>query len=114
MKRNIFCLLLAGCAFGGRPVTMEAFAMIDHSSKTPEVIASLGKPYAIHKLNNGTIEYEYIERIQVGARLTQERHYFITFKDGQVIKKRVSESSPPPYYLDSYEMQTTQDQDVNS
>ncbi len=57
---------------------------------------------------DGTVEYEYIERIKEGARTLQERHYIITMKDGKVVSKRVKQNLPAPYLFDSYEMQTTQ------
>jgi len=108
MKRILPLFLLSACALGGTPVTMDAFYEIDLSTTTPEVVATLGKPYAIHEKGEGCVEYEYIERIKVGARDTEERHYFILIKDGRVVSKRVKQSSPLPYGFDSYEMQTTQ------
>ena len=104
-------LFLAACSMGGSVVTMEAFSEVPIGTSTTEVVSSLGDPYAIHKREDGTIEYEYIERIKIGARDAEERHYFLVIKDGQVVSKRVKQSGPIPYYLqsfDSYEMQTTQ------
>ena len=60
--------MLASCALGGKPVTMDSFYDIDLCTSTPQVIAALGKPYAIHKKEGGYVEYEYIERIKNGAR----------------------------------------------
>lgn len=97
----------------GTVVTMEAFYEVPIGTSPLEVVAYLGEPYAIHKRADGTLEYEYIERIKIGARDAEERHYFILIKDGQVVSKRVKQSGPIPYYLqnfDSYEMQTTQNQ----
>lgn len=92
----------------GHVVTMESFYNIDTAATTEQVVASLGKPYAIHKKKDGTCEYEYIERITIGSRSAERRHYFLTIKDGIVISKRVEQSSPLPYGFDSYDMQTTQ------
>lgn len=108
MRKWIPLFLLASCALGGKPVTMDAFYDIDLCTSTPQVIAALGKPYAIHKKDDGSVEYEYIERIKIGARDAEERHYFILIKDGTVVSKRVKQSSPLPYGFDSYDMQTTQ------
>lgn len=97
----------------GTVATMEAFYEVPIGTSPLEVVAYLGEPYAIHKREDGTLEYEYIERIKIGARDAEERHYFILIKDGQVISKRVKQSGPIPYYFqnfDSYEMQTTQNQ----
>lgn len=100
--------LLSACALGGKPITMDAFYEIDLCTTTPQVIAALGKPYAVHEMADGFVEYEYIERIKIGGRDAEERRYFILLKDGIVVSKRVKQSSPLPYGFDSYDMQTTQ------
>lgn len=86
---------------------MDAFYEIDLCTTTPQVVAALGKPYAVHEMSDGYVEYEYIERIKIGARDAEERRYFILIKDGIVVSKRVKQSSPLPYGFDSYDMQTT-------
>ncbi len=108
MKRLLPLFFLASCAMGSRVVTMDAFHGIDLSTPTPQVVATLGQPYAIYHKGDGTIEYEYIERIKIGGRDAEERRYYILMRDGVVISKRVKQSSPLPYGFDSYEMQTTQ------
>ncbi len=108
MKYLLPLFFLVSCATGSRVATMDAFYEVDLSTTTPEVVELLGKPYAIHRKEDGSIEYEYIERIKIGAREAEERHYFILMKDGRVVSKRVRQSSPLPYGFDSYEMQTTQ------
>lgn len=113
MKRMLPLVLFSSCAIGGPIVTMDAFYEVDLCTRTPQVIACLGKPYAIHHLDEGYVEYEYIERIKIGARDAEERRYFIMMKDGEVISKRIEASSPLPYTFDSYEMQTTQQLDID-
>lgn len=108
MRKWIPLFLLASCAIGGKVVTMDAFYEIDLCTTTPQVVAALGKPYAIHRKDDGAVEYEYIERIKIGGRDAEERRYFILIKDGIVVSKRVKQSSPLPYGFDSYDMQTTQ------
>lgn len=109
MKKNfLFLILCAACALGGKPVTMDCFYEIDLCTTTAQVVALLGKPYAVREMDDGFVEYEYIERIKIGARDAEERHYFILMKDGLVVSKRVKQSSPTPFGFDSYEMQTTQ------
>lgn len=108
MKKWIPLLLLTACGIGGKAVTMDAFHCIELCATTPQVVATLGEPYAIHKKPDGSIEYEYVERVKIGARDAEERRYYILMKDGQVVSKRVKQSSPLPYGFDSYEMQTTQ------
>ncbi|HSX10988.1 MAG TPA: hypothetical protein VLF94_04660 [Chlamydiales bacterium] len=111
MKKLIPLFFLAACSMSGTVVTMESFSDVPIGATTTEVVSTVGEPYAIHKREDGALEYEYIERIKIGDRDAEERHYFILIKGGQVISKRVKQSGPLPYYLhgfDSYEMQTTQ------
>ena len=110
MKYMMPFFLLTACALGGKAITMNAFYDVDISATAPQVEATLGKPYAIHKTADGGVEYEYIERIKIGARDAEERHYFILLKNGVVVSKRMRQSSPLPYGFDSYEMQTTQNE----
>lgn len=108
MKKWIPLFILVSCSLGGKAVTMDAFYEVDLSNTTPQVVAILGKPYAIHDKGDGSVEYEYIERIKIGGRDAESRHYFILIKNGVVVSKRVKQSIPLPYGFDSYEMQTTQ------
>lgn len=113
MKRFLPLFLLTACALGGQVVTMDTFYEIDLSTSKEQVVAILGEPYSVRKLEDGSEEYEYIERIKIGARDAEERRYYITIRDGKVVSKRVKQSSPLPYGFDSYEMQTTQNGDQN-
>jgi hypothetical protein len=108
MKKIWALFFLASCAMGGRAITMDAFYEIELTTTTPQVVAQLGQPYAIHEKGDGVVEYEYVERISIGDREVEQRHYFILIKDGVVVSKRVKQSSPLPYGFDSYDMQTTQ------
>jgi hypothetical protein len=89
-------------------MTMGDFHEIPIGASEQEVIASVGKPYAIRQKKDGSVEYEYIERIKIGYRDAEERHYLIIMKDGVVVSKTIKQSSPTPYGFDSYDMQTTQ------
>lgn len=88
-------------------MTMHSFYDIPLGSTTSEVVATAGKPHAIHQKGDGIVEYEYLERIKEGARNVETRHYYLIFRDGKVSSKRVEQTSPPGYNFDSYEMQTT-------
>lgn len=106
--------MLSSCSMGGTMVTWDSFAEVPIGSTPPEVAQTLGKPYAIHTQEDGSIEYEYIERFKVGYRNMQMRRYFILIRDGKVVSKRYVQNSPWPYYLesfDSYDMQTTQNEE---
>jgi len=114
MIKLIPLLILVACASGGSMVTMDSFHEVPIGVSAPEVVAVIGKPYAIREKKDGTVEYEYIERIKIGYRNMDTRRYFIILKDGKVIEKHVKQDSPLPYYLesfDSYDMQTTQNGD---
>ncbi len=108
-------LILTACASGGSIMTISSFYDIPVGATQEEVMETAGKPYAIHKKSDGSVEYEYIERFQAGSRNINERHYYLLIKDGKVVAKRVKQESPPPYTFDSYEMQTTEnDSDSNA
>lgn len=92
-------------------MSLDAFQDVSIGTSAPDVVAALGKPYAVHKRPDGAVEYEYIERFQAGGRTINERHYYLLMKEGKVVSKRVSQGSPNPYGFDSYEMQTTQNGD---
>lgn len=108
MKKFLLILLFAACSSGGRVTSMDAFYSVDFSSTEAEVVATLGKPHSVTKTADGCTEYEYLERIKIGGRMAESRRYFIVMKDGLVISKRVQQTSPPAYWFDSYDMQTTQ------
>lgn len=99
---------LASCSSGGSIMTMNSFHEIPVGASQEEVISSAGEPYNTRKLDDGSVEYEYIERFKAGGRNINERHYFIVMKEGKVVSKRVGQVSPLPYGFDSYDMQTTQ------
>lgn len=89
-------------------MSMHSFHEIPVGASQEEVIAAVGKPYAVHQLPNGEVEYEYIESLKIGAQDVNERHYFLLLKDGRVVSKRIKQEAPAGYTIDSYDMQTTQ------
>lgn len=91
-------------------MTLNSFHEIPLGTTSTEVVSSAGEPYAVHNNEDGSIEYEYIERIRYSPIQWQERRYYLLIKDGKVVSKRVENSSTPPYHYDSYDMQTTQTQ----
>jgi hypothetical protein len=105
---TLLCLFLCSCATGGPVLSVCGFYEVPIGATQEEMIAQSGDPVAIRRFDDGTIEYEFIERFKVGARILTERHYFILVRDGVVVSKRMKEISPTPFGYDSYEMQTTQ------
>jgi hypothetical protein len=101
-------LCISACSSGGAMISMNSFYDIPIGASHTEVVSSLGKPYSVKRNDDGSEEYEYIERVKIGARSAEERHYYLQLKDGKVTSKKVKQSSPGPYLFDSYEMQTTQ------
>jgi len=108
MKYILTFLALAACATGGSNMTMVEFDSVQLGMSTDQVVATAGKPAKISTKEDGTTEYEYVEKITVGGRSVEERHYILTLKGGKVVSKRVKQSSPPGFdNTNSYEMQTT-------
>ncbi len=103
-------LWLSACGTGSALVTMNSFNEVPVGATSAEVVELLGQPYAIRKQSDGSIEYEYIERITAGVRNFEERHYFLIFKEDKLISRKVKSSSLPGYRFDSYDMQTTDNQ----
>ncbi len=108
MKRLLCLLILAGCASGGHLTTMNAFQDVPIGATQQEVVNALGKPVRTKTRDDGSVEYEYVERIKIGGRNAEERTYCIVIKDGKVVSKEVKAGTPTPWTFDSYEMQTTQ------
>ncbi|MDE3055638.1 MAG: hypothetical protein KGI80_02960 [Verrucomicrobiota bacterium] len=106
--RFLTLFFAASCASGATVMTMNTFYDIPIGSSSWEVEEQVGKPYAVHRIDDCTEEYEYIERIRISAVEQEERHYFLIIKEGKVISKRVEGSSTPRRFYDSYDMQTTE------
>jgi len=93
---------------------MGNFSNVFIGSTSEEVTELAGKPYNIHKKKDGTTEYEYIERLNSGLRTVEERHYYIVLKEGVVIAKHVEETTEPPYRINSFDLQTSQGDELSS
>ncbi len=108
MKKTLIpgLLLLAACTTS-KMLTMESYVEIPVGSTKAKVTEIAGKPDRITEKDDGTVEYEYNEKLKNGFRTIQERRYVIVMRDGAVISKRVEQSSQPPYDLNSYDLQTT-------
>lgn len=100
-------LFLASCASGGHVTTMNSFQEVPLGASSTELVETLGEPAEIVRKKDGSLHYEYIERIKTGGRNSEQRRYIFVVKEGKVVSKEVKQSSPASYGFDSYEMQTT-------
>lgn len=87
-------------------MTMQAFYEVPTGTSSAHLKEIAGTPAAVHKKGD-TIEYEYVERFKNGARTTLERHYYFVIRDDKVVNRRVEQISPPPYSINSYDLQTS-------
>ncbi len=78
-------------------MTRPDFNGIELGTDIKEVVEQCGAPYRIQKKNDGSQEYEYVERVMMGEQVIQENRYFLTVKDGKVISKERVEKRPPAY-----------------
>ncbi len=107
-KLAALSIVLTACASGGSMMTMNSYENVPIGATQAEVVKTMGPPIRSKTLEDGSVEYVYVERIKLGGRNVEERSYRIVLKDGKVVSKKVEQSSPPAYTFDSYEMQTTQ------
>jgi len=111
--KNIFFLIaisllsIWGCASGSKVVTPDSFSQISVGMTTDDVEKILGKPYSIKNLEDNEIQYTYIEKMPMGKRVIQERHYLINFRNKKVSATKVIYYNRPSYEGNSYEMQTS-------
>lgn len=98
-------LFLTAC--GHRVMTMDSYHDVPIGTSEKKLVEMAGSPYSVQNLQDGKVQYQYIERIPMGDRTVEERHYFFVLKNGQVINKYMKSVSPPPYIENSYDMQTT-------
>jgi hypothetical protein len=103
----LLLLVVAACSASAN-MNLNSFNQIDLGESSTHVVSSVGQPYSVQQKGDGVVEYKYIERIKAGGRDLEDRYYFLTIKDGKVIGKEVVYVSPAPYLYDSYEMQTSQ------
>lgn len=106
---SLFLVSLTACA-GSALMTMQTFADVPIGATKSDVLTAAGQPDTIRKAPDGTVEYEYVERIKAGSRDIETRYYIFVIKDDKVAAKRVKQSSPTPYTFDSFDMQTTKNE----
>ena len=102
--RSLFLFLnmlffLSSCFSRPALMTYSDYDKVEIGTPIAKLKSEIGKPYAIHAKEEGTEEYEYIERIDSGNNLVAENHYFLISKDGKVIGKYMTRERPPAYDL---------------
>ena len=89
-------------------VSMDRYQDVSLGFTTNDLEERFGKPYATHNKSNGSVEYEYIERITTADRVLFFRHYFFVIQDGKVVSKRmVSDKEVPLDDRNSFDLQTS-------
>ena len=87
-------------------MTREGYANIEVGMSLSEIQKAYGEPYKIYSKGDDEVTYEYIERIEMGSEVIEQRRYYIIISSGKVVGKYVKFSSPPPfqnpYSEDSY------------
>lgn len=106
-KHLLYFLLLVSCMSSHKVMTMSDYSSVDVGTTEKQLVAQSGEPYSKKSLEGGKMQYQYIERIEGGSRIVEERHYFFIIENGKVVNKYVKDISPPPYLENSYDMQTT-------
>jgi hypothetical protein len=91
-------IFLCSCSHS-HMMTYDTYDHVQVGSSVESLMEKAGKPYATHLKKDGTVEYEYIERINQGNSRIAENHYFITVQEGMVVGKYVTRERPPPYDL---------------
>jgi len=104
---SLSLLSLWGCASGGKVMTAQTFSDVSVGMTDKEVKDKFGRPFAVKHLENGEVEYRYIEKVHYGPRVIEERHYLIILKNGKVISTKAEDFTRPIYERNSYEMQTS-------
>ena len=116
MKNVFFLSAIAfisfwGCASGSKVMTADEFSEVSVGQSGDEIQKKHGKPYSIKNLGNNEVEYTYIERMPMGKRVLQEKHYLIILKNGKVTSTQTRTFNRPVYERNSYEMQTSLNED---
>lgn len=95
MVKTALCFLLLSLPL----FSMTRYQYNDLLLGTPmtRVASCYGEPYDVRDCGDGTYEYEYIERFDMGNELVYENHYILTVVNGQIVAKRLRQETRPPY-----------------
>ncbi|MES2122379.1 MAG: hypothetical protein V4492_06335 [Chlamydiota bacterium] len=90
---------LTSCFSQRTYMSHQTYDSIKTGSSVADLTNQVGKPYAMHAKEDGSVEYEYIERIDNGITIVAENHYFIIVQDNEVVGKYMTRETPPAYDL---------------
>jgi hypothetical protein len=93
----ILLLMLSSCFSRPGLMTEKDFAAVQIGMPYSTIEKDIGQAYTARVIDQHTVEYEYIERVQAGNALVAENHYYILVKDGKVVSKRFSQETAPAY-----------------
>ena len=93
------CLLLCGCFTRSQVISRGSFDDVQMGSPVADFEKQVGSPYKVRKLPDGSLDYEYIERIFMGEEVIEENHYYLRIKNGRIVAKRMNQEIPPAYDL---------------
>lgn len=108
--KKLFCalsvILALGCSHQ-KMMNQLTFSDVSVGMGSSDLIAKVGSPYSTVRKSDGTVEYEYIEKIKTSSRDLEQIHYVIILKKDQVVGKKMKRSFPPGYMYDSIDFQTS-------
>lgn len=99
LKYFLLAVVLCGCFTRHTYITNQKYNSVQVGDPISVVVDQAGEPYALRTLQNGTLEYEYIENFSRGTVLIYENHYFFIVKDGKVVSKKMTQTQEEPYDL---------------
>lgn len=93
----MFTALLALIACSpGKIMTMSDFQSIPLGENIATLQVREGRPYQVNDVGDGTEEYVYMERVDIGAGRELFREYvFVVSKDNAIVEKKIRETSSP-------------------
>ncbi len=91
------CLCLCGCFTRSQVISRGSFDDIRVGTPLADYEQKIGKPYKVRRLPNGSLDYEYIEKIFMGEEIIEENHYYLRVRNGLVIAKRMNQELPTAY-----------------
>jgi|SaaInlStandDraft_4_1057021.scaffolds.fasta_scaffold214038_1 hypothetical protein len=109
----LVCILFFGCMTGHKVMTMQQFSDIPVGITQEKLKSLAGKPITIQKLDDNECQFEYVERIIIGERVVEERHYYFLIKDKKVVEKHVQTQTTPLFQQrNAYDMERSQNDEV--